>query len=72
MTETDYIRKLEAVYAEIEVLNDDIKEIKAEAKGQGFKPAKLGKIAKLRAQAKVTDFIDEVKDIIKTVETNSL
>lgn len=70
--ERDFIVKLEAIFAEILCLNEDIKAIKADAKDAGYKPAKLSKIAKLRAEAKTSQFVEEQKEIIKAIEDNNL
>lgn len=70
--EAEFVKRLEAVYAEIGALNQDIKSIKDEIKDAGFKPAKLAKIAKLRADCKTGTFIQEVQDIIATIEVNNL
>jgi len=72
MTESEYVKKMEAVFAEVNTLMDDIKQIKSDAKEEGFKPAKLAKIAKLRAEAKTGKFIEEVQEIITTIEQNDL
>lgn len=72
MTEVDFIKKLEATYSEIECLNADIKKIKEDIKAKGLKPAKLAKIAKLRSQAKVSDFVRDSKEIIDLVERSEL
>lgn len=72
MTESEYVKKLEAVYAEIGALEEDIKSIKNDAKDEGFKPTKLAKIAKLRAQCKTGKFVQEVKELVETIEQNDL
>lgn len=72
MTESEYVKRMEAVYAEIGALEEDIKAIKNDAKDEGLKPTKLAKIAKLRAQCKTGKFIQEVKELVDTIEQNDL
>lgn len=71
-TEADFVKKMEALYCEINILQEDIAQLKADAKDAGYKQAKLAKIAKLRADCKVGTFIDDVKDIINMIEGNNL
>lgn len=72
LTEADFVKKMESLYCEIAVLNEDIKQLKEDAKKSGYKQSKLAKIAKLRADCKVGDFISEVTDIIGTIQDNNL
>lgn len=71
-TEAEYVKKMEAIFAEVNTLMEDIKQLKSDAKDEGFKPAKLAKIAKLRAECKTGKFIQEVQDIVSTIERNDL
>lgn len=72
MTEKEFIGRMEAVICESIVLSEDLKAIKAEAKEQGYNATKLAKIAKLRAEAKVGDFVQDAKEIIDFIEANDL
>ena len=72
MTEQEYINKLEAIFAEINILTEDIKQIKTEAKDEGYKSAKLAKIAKLKADAKIASFVQDSKELVSYIEANSL
>lgn len=72
MTEHAYIIKLEAIFSEINLLTEDVKQIKSEAKADGFKPTKLAKIAKLKADAKVAGFLQDSKEIVDYIEQNNL
>jgi|APGre2960657404_1045060.scaffolds.fasta_scaffold00085_29 uncharacterized protein (UPF0335 family) len=71
-TENEYISRMEAVFAEINTLSEDIKQIKSEAKDEGFKPAKLQKIAKLRADAKVQAFVQDAKELVSYIEQHNM
>lgn len=70
--EGTFINRMEALFNEINLLTEDIKVIKTEAKDQGYKPSKLAKIAKLRADAKVSSFVEDSKEILQYIEQNSL
>ena len=72
MTEQDYINRMEAVFAEINLLTEDVKQLKSEAKDSGFKAAKLAKVAKLKADAKIASFVQDSKEIVQLIEQNSL
>lgn len=72
MTEQDYINRMEAVFAEINLLTEDVKALKAEAKDRGFKATKLAKVAKLKADAKIASFVQDSKEIVQFIEENSL
>lgn len=72
LTEIDYIRKLEAVFCEINVLNEDVKQLKSDAKEAGYKATKLAKIAKLKAEAKIGEFVEEMNDLLNFVEEKGL
>ena len=72
MTEKEFIGRMEAVICESIVLGEDLKQIKSEAKDRGYNATKLAKIAKLRAEAKIGDFVQDAKEIINFIEANDL
>ena len=71
-TESEYVKQMEAIFSEINVLMEDIKQLKSDAKDEGFKPTKLAKIAKLRAECKTGKYVQEVQEILNTIEENDL
>lgn len=68
MTESDYFRKIASVYAEINVLNEDIKEQLSEAKEAGFDSALINKTAKAYAAAKLGELREKSEDLIKFID----
>lgn len=72
VTELEYIKRMEAVFCEIESLNQDIEQIKADAKKSGYNQTQLSKIAKLRAKCKIGDFVTHAKELVSKIEDNGL
>lgn len=65
--EDEFIRRFEAIYCEITVLNQDIAEIKAEVKDKGLDAGLLAKVGKARADCKVHKLEEEFEKLLELI-----
>lgn len=58
-TDLQFIEQMQNVYREIGTLEEDLKQIKDDAKERGYDPALLSKVAKATVNYKAQDIIDK-------------
>lgn len=69
MNDLDYVKKMASVFTEIEMLEDDIKAIKEEAKEKGYDPTLLAQVAKASVKLKLDVLKDKSINLIKLIES---
>jgi uncharacterized protein (UPF0335 family) len=60
----EYFDRLVSLYSEIELLNEDIKEVKGNLKDMELDATLIAKIAKAQAQSKVQDLEETTKALL--------
>lgn len=67
-TQEEYVEAMTREYNEISSINENLKELKEQAKDQGFDAALLAKVAKAVSDAKVAEAIEKAEAFIQMVE----
>ena len=69
-SQKDIVSRLVRLYSEQDSLNEQIKEVKDEAKAIGYKQGLLARVAKAMANAKASELLaqsEEIQEIIEEV-----
>lgn len=69
MTAAHFIDKMVTIFSEINLLSEDLKPIKDEAKEQGFDPAELATIAKAKADDKLGKLRSKLEKTLDTMDS---
>ena len=67
-TKRDLVQEMVSIFIQQDALNEQLKEIKAEAKELEFDPAVLSKVAKSIADGKVNELAEKSEVILETIE----
>ncbi len=67
-TKEEFIEAMTREYNEISSINENLKELKEQAKDQGFDAALLAKVAKAVSDAKVSEAIKKAEAFIQMAE----
>lgn len=67
-TKEEFIEAMTREYIEISSINENLKELKEQAKDQGFDAALLAKVAKVVSDAKVSEAIKKAEAFIQMAE----
>lgn len=67
-TKEEFIEAMTREYIEISSINENLKELKEQAKDQGFDAALLAKVAKAVSDAKVSEAIEKAEAFIQMAE----
>lgn len=71
-SQKDIVNRLVRLYSEQDSINEQIKEIKDEAKSIGYKQGLLARVAKAMAAAKASELLaqsEEIQEIIEEVRS---
>lgn len=71
-SQKDIVNRLVRLYSEQDSINEQIKEIKDEAKAIGYKQGLLARVAKAMAAAKASELLaqsEEIQEIIEEVRS---
>lgn len=69
MQAKEHIDKMVEIFSEINLLNEDLKVIKGEAKEQGLDPAELATIAKAKADDKLGKLRSKLEKTLDTMDS---
>lgn len=67
-SQKDIVNRLVRLYSEQDSINEQIGEIKSEAKKIGYKPALLARVAKAMASAKASQLLEQSEEIQEIIE----
>lgn len=70
VTESQYIEKMYDVLLQIDGFNEELKQIKSDAKESGFDAALLAKVAKAKVDDKVSELKEKTEKLQQLLDDN--
>ena len=68
MNKKEAINKLVKYYVQIQSIEEEMKEVKAEIKASGLNPSVISNVAKCFASGKVDELKEKSEEVLETIE----